>query len=542
MTAERTSVLGGESKNRGLISGRRSKGVTAAWAVTGVTGCLLLLFLQFIGLVVTVLMVIGVFVATFDPGTGATPWSRFQDRRRMRYRRRHGLVDFIPVDQRPDDVVPGSVEWNKYRDWPDGADGLYWLQHEPGVPAVAYHAPVGEEPWLTVAFSVDGPIQGLHGDAFLEHAQYQFGQLLAGWGSIQKLVSGIQIVTRVLPGDSAAHELWLQEQLDPDAPEELQADYAELLDERTAKSFVQRHFVVVRWNVNAQWHQVVDRRGDGLAGWLAVVMEHYASVKARLEEAMYRNVRPMSGPRMGAVLRHMQHPGWPIDRASDVNVVPSYGLPGCWLPSHDEWSWTEVVSVSPDPFIPELLLEASSWRHRTARIPTSAMEVRELDGLWLSPLLTGLDEAIVRTLAVHIQFIPGREAKVTARKDATQDQADLIGQEKKGRIVDDETELALSAANRRANDLRDGSGHHGANWVAYLQVSTPDEDGLAHVSGVIEEAADQAGIGRLDWLDTLQSAAHATTWPLGRGITPPTRSRAMKTLHAVSSGTPKEAL
>ena len=122
--------------------------------------------------------------------------------------------------------------------------------------------------------------------------------------------------------------------------------------------------------------------------------------------------------------------------------------------------------------------------------PQSRMEVRELDGLWLSPLLTGLDEPIVRTLAVHIQFIPGREAKVTARKDATADQADLIGQEKKGRIVDDETELALSAANRRANDLRDGSGHHGANWVAYLQVSTPDEDGLAHVSGVIEEAAD----------------------------------------------------
>jgi hypothetical protein len=78
--------------------------------------------------------------------------------------------------------------------------------------------------------------------------------------------------------------------------------------------------------------------------------------------------------------------------------------------------------------------------------------------------------------------------------------------------------------------------------VAYLQVSTPDEDGLAHVSGVIEEAADQAGITRLDWLDTVQSAAHATTWPLGRGITPPARSRTMKTLHAVSSGTPKEAL
>ena len=83
---------------------------------------------------------------------------------------------------------------------------------------MAYHVPVGEEPYLSVAFSVDGPIQGLHGDTFVEHAQYQFGQLLAGWGSVQKLVSGIQTVTRVIPADSAAHEVWLQEHLDPDAP------------------------------------------------------------------------------------------------------------------------------------------------------------------------------------------------------------------------------------------------------------------------------------------------------------------------------------
>src|SRR4029079_18266863 len=107
-------------------------------------GCLLLVFLHFGGLVVTVLVVIGVFVATFDPGTGATPWSRFQDRRRMRYRRRHGLVDFIPAYHLPDAVIRGVVEWNTNGDWRDGADGLYWLQHEPGVPAVAYHAPVGE--------------------------------------------------------------------------------------------------------------------------------------------------------------------------------------------------------------------------------------------------------------------------------------------------------------------------------------------------------------------------------------------------------------
>lgn len=542
MVMTRTSVLGGESKSRGMLSGRRSRGLAVTWVVIGVGGCLLVMFFQLSGLIATAVVAVVAFLASYDPGTGATPWSRFQDRRRMRYRRRTGIVDFVPVDYRPEDLPPGTVEWMKYRDVPDGVDGLYWLQSDPGVPAVAYHAPEGEEPYLSVAFSVDGPVQGLHGDQFVEHAQFRFGQLLAGWGSIQKLVSGIQIVTRVIPADSAAHELWLQDQLDPDAPADLQADYAELLDKKTGESFVQRHFVVIRWNINAQWHQTVDRMGAGLDVWLRVVLGQLASVTRRLNEAMYRNVKPLSGPRIGAVTRHQQHPGWPIDRASDVNVVAGHGLPVCWLPSHDEWSWTEVVSPSPDPFIPEIMLEPSSWRHRTARIPTSAMEVRELDGLWLSPLLVGMDEPILRTLAVHIQFIPGAEAKTEARKDATSDQADIMGQERKGRIVDDEAALALSAANRRAADLSDGSGHHGAKWVAYLQVSVPDENLLPGVCGVIEEAADNAGVTRLDWLDTLQSSAHGTTWLFARGLNPPKRSRTTKTLHAITSGQPKEAL
>ena len=80
----------------------------------------------------------------------------------------------------------------------------------------------------------------------------------------------------------------------------------------------------------------------------------------RLVDAMYTQVRPLSGPQLGAVLRHLQHPGWPIDRASDVTVNT------CWLPSHDEWSMTEVVSAAPDPGYPELLLAKSSWFHRTA--------------------------------------------------------------------------------------------------------------------------------------------------------------------------------
>jgi hypothetical protein len=545
----RTSVLGGESRSRGLFSGRRTRGVMVARFGACFVVLLLLLFLQWLGLVIGVALLLLVFGSTADTGAGHTVGHWVQDKRRWRHRVRHGLVDFVPVDHRPDDLLPTATggsraerrealrAWNTYRDWPDGVDNLYWLESAPGTPAVAYHAGAGETPYLSMAFAVDGPIQGLHGDAFVARAQEAFGQLMAGWGGSQKLVSGIQVVTRVIPADSALHEVWLQDQLDPAAPTELQADYTGLLAQLSSTSFVQRHFVVILWNTDDAFRAAARRHRPGPQGWLDVVTAEGEAARARLVAAMYRNVRALSGPQLAAVLRHLQHPDWPIDRASDVTVDT------CWLPSHDERAYTEVIAESPDPLDPDWLLPASTWLHRTAQIPVDALEVRAIDGLWLAPLLTGLQEQIVRTVSTHIAFTPAREAKVVARKDATTDQRDLIEQQRKGRIVDDETELALSAASRRMADLRDGVGHHGAHWAAFLTVSARTHAELVTACAVIEAAAaDDAGINRLDWLDTVQSAAQATTWPLGRGMSSPPKSMAARAMRRVGTATAKEPL
>ena len=192
----RTSVLAGESKSRGLLSGRKKRSTLVAWIVTAVAAGVLILLLQMIGLVISLASALVLFVATLDTDGGTTPLRRWQDRRRMKWRRRTGFVDFIPVNWRPADLTPDAgrsrrarresrQEWNSYRDWPDGAEHLYWLENRSGRPAVAYHTPPGERsPFLTVAFAVDGPIRGLHGDAFVSAAQESFGQLLAGWGSL----------------------------------------------------------------------------------------------------------------------------------------------------------------------------------------------------------------------------------------------------------------------------------------------------------------------------------------------------------------------
>lgn len=544
----RTSILGGEARGRGLFGGaRRSRQQMIALIVAAIVSAILVLTMQLIGAGIAAVLLAGVWAAFADDGSGNTLFARRRDRARMRWRRRKGFDRFAPVQIRPEGLRPDTgvnrrerkasrLEYNAFRDWPDGVDGLYWLEKNPGRPAIAYHAPTGEPNYVSVAFSVDGPIQGLHGDAFVAEAQWRFGQLMAGWGASQKLVTGIQITTRMLPSDSAFHEMWLEGELDPTAPAEFQQDYDRLLATVASASFVQRHYVTIRWDVDARFMGIARRRGPGLSGVTEIVREQVGQVERRLGDGLFQRVHPLSGPQLGAVLRHLQHPDWSIDRASDVNVDT------CWLPSRDEWSHTQVTAESPDPYRPDLLLPQSEWLHRTAEIPVTAIEVRELDGLWQSSLLTRMEDQIVRTISSHIHFVPGREAKTAARRDATLDRADIMAQERKQQLVDDQSELALSAAVRRFQDLREGGGHHGAVWKQFLTISARSTDELVSACSLVEDAADESGISRLRWMDTLHSAAMATTWPLARGMAPPKRSTASRATKALTASTPKEAI
>lgn len=545
----RTSVIGGEEGHRGFLSGRRSNtelGVALAavilWLVLmnrfGVWGF-------FIG--ITNLLV--VFIGLRKDADGLPPWHGWVKKGRMRQRRNAGTDYFIPYSLIPDeDVVPDVSGMNRreraekvkelaaYREVPDGVEGLSWVRQEPGSAAVAKHVPTGEDPYLSVVFAVDGPVQGLHGDAFISEAQYKFGQLLAGWGAASKLVSGVQTMTRVIPVDSAKHEAWMQSELDEKVPDIVIDSYQSVLDELGQSSFVQRHFAVVRFNLTSAFGFAASRRGDGEEGWLTVIDEQVESALRRFREAMFTGVRALSGPQVAAVLRHLQHPDWPIDRASDVTPDT------CWFPSHDEWSHTEIVGEFPDRYDPDIYHEPTSWYHRTAWLPPAAFEQREVDGLFLSPLLIGLSDQIVRTISTHIHLIPARVAKGRARSDHTADQADRHEQVRKGRIMDDDMELAATASARRVHDLSSGSGHHGTSWGGFITISARSVEELREASVKVEEAADAAGITRLLWEDTFQSAASASTWPMMRGVVPEKDGFLSSVKIGSNSGSSKEAL
>jgi hypothetical protein len=74
-----------------------------------------------------------------------------------------------------------------------------------------------------------------------------------------------------------------------------------------------------------------------------------------------------------------------------------------------------------------------------------------------------------------------------------------------------ELTAGLAAARSRLEDLRPGSGHHGAGWAGHLTISARTRDDLIDATAKITEAAGNAGIAALDWLDGQQAAASACT-------------------------------
>ena len=99
-------MLAGDTRSRGLLRGRRSRGVAAARYTAAAVVLVLLLLFQVWGLAIGVVLLLVVFGGTADTGTGGSLWQWAAAKRRWAYRVRTGFVDFIPVDHRPEDLTP----------------------------------------------------------------------------------------------------------------------------------------------------------------------------------------------------------------------------------------------------------------------------------------------------------------------------------------------------------------------------------------------------------------------------------------------------
>lgn len=524
-----TRVLGGEAGRRGFFGRRANRPRLIGLLIVAALGAVATIMLRTTGLALTAVGALLVFAATTGTHHGSV-LARRAARRRWAERLDTGTVAFVPVGDRPPGLSertdPDAVRaWNTYRDWPDGAEGMYWLQRDRGRPGIAWHAPTGEDAYLSVAFAVDGAIRGVADDRFLDTAATAFGDLLARYGSPTSLANRVQMLTRVVPVDSAFHEAWVWDALDWDTPdntagasghEALVASYDEVVRRVAAGGLAQRHYVAVRWPLTSAFTAAAARRGPAQAGWRALMAAEIDTVTSHLRAARLGEVTALSAAQLAAVLRHLQHPSWPIDQAVDVDVDAP------WVACEDEWSATRTYGPGPEdgPSSDGAAAGVQEWWHRTAVVPIEAVETGPRTPLWLGPLLWGLPHPIIRTLSIQIEIVPAAVARHGARTDLTADLADLAAQREKGVLTDDELTVALAAARGRLDDLAPGSGHHGAAWVAHLSITAPTRADLLEATAKISEAAGDAGITHLHWCDTQQAAAMACCWPIARGMAP----------------------
>jgi hypothetical protein len=516
----RTSIIGGDSAHRGLFGGRISKPRLWALGSTIVATLALVLIIQLWALLIGLVLVGLAWFATIDTANH-TVLQRRMKAQRWKQRQERGTTKFVPFDQDGWDMLTerwaeastrqekkdATRDFHAMREVPDGVTGMLWLQDGIGEPGIQWHqTPEGEE-YLAVTFSTTGQVTGIETDEVFDVASAGFAGVIASLGDELGFAKRIQSISRDMPTDSAQHEAWMKANGDPEVPEKLLHSYKAVVDGVAAGQLMQRPMFTVSWPVTDRFVNRAARRGPAAAGWRAFMADEITQMHATLVGAGFKNVHALTARQTAAVIRHMQHPGFPIAQVADI--TPTTG----WLPSEDAWSYTTYVGAPRDG-------QVSVSLSRTARITAKNLEVIERNALWMAPLLGGMHHQVVRTIAWHIEGSPQEEARHLAEQDRTSDAADQIKRRRDGQLEDVALEVEAEAAARRHADLKPGTGHTGAKWVGYITITDGTERGLADVSELIEEAAKKAGISKLEWLEVNSATYNAFTWPVGRGIAP----------------------
>src|SRR5262249_49353530 len=121
------------------------------------------------------------------------------------------------------------------------------------------------------------------------------------------------------------------------------------------------------------------------------------------------------------------------------------------------------------------------------------------------------------TVATRIRPTSASAARAEAVKDATTDTSTTLTAASDGKIDDGTARVMLDASTRRLLDLAPGSGHAGAQWAMFVAVQATSIAPLDDAGRALNEAAADASITRLDWLEHEQDLAWPAMLGLGRG-------------------------
>lgn len=463
----------------------------------------------------------GAIMLLVNPTVSGDLLSKVQARRRWNMRVKRGVDRFEPYSDAAwhaaiDSPKKGRLQrLARIRQMPDGAAGMGWLQNSARQVGIAWHEPPdGSTPYLSVAFEVDGRMQGFESLESLNASTQRWGGFLSSLGGDFSLCRYIQVLTRVLPPNTVLHEAWAAEHVDRELAgrgrvgTDLFTSYQQVLDTAAAIGTVQRHFVIARFDLDGDFVARAKRLGEGVVGMRRLMSSEVGSLTRSLSVAGVGRVRPLTARQVAAFIRHAQNPSRELDRVSDVEAN-HFGVP-----SHD----TRALYVTHDD---ALGVDGIHWYSATARIEAEQVDAGAKNMFWINGWLVDMPESIVRSMSFHMRVVPARVARAHARSDETVDAAELAALHKSGSVATDDAEAKRFAAAQRAEDMRPGSGYHGIEWMGFVTVTATTPVELErHTRMVAERASTHLGVRRLEWCRDYQSVAAGYTWPIARALTP----------------------
>lgn len=366
--------------------------------------------------------------------------------------------------------------------------------------AVTRHANTSDT-YYSVVFEVEGTSAGAV-DA--DEAEDPFIAWGGGFLSVAARrshpVSHVQAFTRSVPADMVDHVNWLAKFVDGKVHPDVVASYQHLTLDARRLGEQHRSYVVLRLDKSEALSRL-DRRfaGQEDARERGIAQEVHTLMAKGVGAGAFRSFRPLDGPMLMALLAHLQNPyRYDVD---ELNVTPATVF------SHLDGSVTREAVVA----------DGRAYT-RVGYIPRNGFAGDEISVRTMNQFVSTIQPSVIHSVSWINKLEDASISRGKARRRRATSVARKRERDKRGRVGDGTEEVLLGADTQRAMDLKPNSGHHGAEWAAYISFTVDSEEDLYQVSSQIEAQAFDAGIEHIEWLDGKQDLALAAVMPLGRGI------------------------
>lgn len=507
----RTYVVGGETRKRGMF------GIVGGWKGLGAVTVGIVIFTIVETQVQSwwpIVIALGVAAAAMIVMVGRTAsgdsWAGVRrDRLRRRIALRFGMDRFEPgVDPATGlRVVPSEVGLIETFTVPNG-------RHKMGV---VVHA--SQVTYYSTVVEIVGGGDGIVELSATNNRGKDFEDLLFACSRAGFPVDEIDVSTRVTIGGRAEYLKWL-------------GDRAHHAGEELADSTLEVAGMVTKGAENYRSWMVVCMPDDQLAAQVARLgkrptvankAEHAARVTLEVcrlaRRRGFKPVKILSPIEIGGLIRHLYVPSVEADDHADIRSLREGFVP--YGPGAD----TGFVAFGPD---------GSQWWHASASVPRDGWPLQPVDARFLESLVTDVTPATIRTVTAQHRLVPKVAARRAAVRAKTLDEADILAEEKRGKVSTGESEAQSDASSRLLRDLLYGQAG-GAHPALRITVSGHSASDLADARERVDAAAQDAGFGRLVWHDSRHHHGHLLTLPFGRGIVR-TASPGLKTIASTPEG------